>query len=72
MTIGECLKINTVLATLILKSDVIWESLIINLKKAVWTDSGIGDEGAANISESLKKNNSLTELDLTCCENKVL
>ena len=30
-----------------------------------WTDIGIGDEGAYKISESLKVNTTLTELDLT-------
>ena len=29
-----------------------------------WTDNEIGDEGASKISESLKVNTTLTELDL--------
>jgi len=29
-----------------------------------WTDNRIGDEGASKISESLKVNNTLTELHL--------
>ena len=30
-----------------------------------WTDNEIGDEGASKISESLKVNTTLTELNLT-------
>ena len=34
------------------------------------TDNGIGDEGAKSMSEMLKVNTTLTELDLSCEERK--
>ena len=34
-----------------------------------WTGNDIGDEGANKISESLKTNTTLTQLDLGCNEN---
>ena len=34
-----------------------------------WTDNNIGAEGAIEISESLKTNTTLTELDLSCDNN---
>ena len=34
----------------------------------IWTDNKIGDEGARMISESLKINTTLTELNLGCDE----
>ena len=35
-----------------------------NDKNEIWTDNNIGDEGARMISESLKTNSTLTELNL--------
>ena len=37
-------------------------------KNEMWTDNSIGDEGARMISEALKTNTKLTELDLSCDE----
>jgi len=34
----------------------------------IWTVNDIGDSGAIMISESLKTNTTLTELDLSCDE----
>ena len=36
----------------------------------IWTDNGIGESGARMISESLKINTILSELDLTCDDIK--
>ena len=36
--------------------------------KPKWTDNQIGDEGASKITELLKINTTLTELDLSCDE----
>ena len=61
------MKINTTLTSLDLRSDDI---IMITIKKwntnpiKQWTDNRIGDEGAIQISESLKSNATLTELDL--------
>ena len=38
--------------------------------KQKWTDNKIGDEGASAISESLKINTTLTELNLRCDETR--
>ena len=71
--ISESLKINTSLTSLNLGSD----EKIRNEKKErenkwkemkKWIVNEIGDEGAKRISESLKINTSLTELDLRCDE----
>ena len=37
-------------------------------KQKKWTGNKIGDSGASAISESLKINTTLTELDLSCDE----
>ena len=37
-----------------------------------WTDNKIGDEGAKMISESLKINTTLTTLNLSCDEIKIM
>ena len=37
-------------------------------EKNKWTGNEIGDEGASKISESLKVNTTLTELNLSCDE----
>ena len=39
-----------------------------NDRNETWTDNNIGDEGARMISESLKTNTTLTELNLKCDE----
>ena len=36
----------------------------------MWTDNNIGDEGARMISEGLKCNSTLTELNLSCDEKE--
>ena len=41
-----------------------WEWNTNSIKQ--WTDNGIGAEGAIQISESLKTNTTLTELNLMC------
>ncbi len=40
------------------------------MKNKKWTGNQIGDEGASAISESLKINTTLTELNLDCDETK--
>ena len=37
-----------------------------------WTDNKIGSEGASKISESLKINTTLTQLDLSCSWNTTI
>ena len=50
-----------------------WEKKTKNEKKwkEKWKDNEIGDEGAKTVSESLKINTSLTELDLGSDEKKL-
>ena len=45
---------------------------IEKMNNQIWTGNKIGDEGAKMISESLKINTTLTRLDLTCDENKIM
>ena len=40
------------------------------MKSEKWTGNKIGDEGARMISEVLKSNSTLIELDLECDENE--
>ena len=37
-----------------------------------WTDNNIGDEGVSKISESLKINTTLTDIDLQCDWNATI
>ena len=41
------------------------------INNEIWTGNNIGAEGARMISESLKTNTTLTELDLSCDENEI-
>ena len=72
-TISETLKINTSLTSLILWSDekirnVMREKNELEWKWWIIIGNEIGSEGAKTISETLKINTSLTELDLGCEE----
>ena len=43
----------------------------LNLGGGLFTGNNIGDEGAANVSESLMTNTTLTELNLSCDNNTI-
>ena len=67
----EGLKINTALIEISLKSEI-WvllhrKDLIVNNSSS---DNGIGDIGAAAIGQALKKNLSLTSIDITGEQSK--
>ena len=75
--ISEVLKRNSTLTILDLGGDENEEWIynenrdkVIEMKIEKWTGSKIGDEGARMISEGLKSNSSLTELNLLGDENE--
>ena len=73
-TLGEALRINTSLTRLYLNSDEeirdkIWHERTKVMIQWEWKENNIGPEGVKSLSESLKINTTLTELNLNGDDN---